>query len=348
MVRILKVSPLSPDERLIEEAANVMRNGGLVAFPTETVYGLGADATNEEAVRKIFDVKRRPVDNPLIVHISDMRMLNSIASCDDMALKLAERFWPGPMTMVLKRKNLPDLVSAGRQTVAVRMPAHPIARMLIQKLSRPVAAPSANIAGRPSPTRAEHVLEDLGDKIEMIIDGGEVTFGLESTVVSLVSRPPVLLRPGVITPEQIMEITERLEVPDTSKGLSEYEGRALSPGMKYRHYAPRAKMYVIEGDVSKVVEYIAEEAKKDIQLGMKVGILATEENKSRYPSNAYVLVCGSRSNPYSIALNLFSSLREMDKQKVNIIYSEGFPEHGLFLAISNRLRKASGYNVVRV
>lgn len=348
MVKVIRVNPLNPDEKLIEEAATIMRSGGLVAFPTETVYGLGADATNDEAVRKIFDVKGRPTDNPLIVHVSDMEMFDSIASRDDLALKLAGKFWPGPMTMVLGRKDLPDLVSAGMPTVAVRMPAHPVAMMLIQKLRRPVAAPSANIAGRPSPTRAEHVLEDFGNKIEAVIDGGEVTFGLESTVISLVSRPPVLLRPGVITPEQIIEITGELDIPDTAKGLLEYGGKALSPGMKYRHYAPMAKMYVVEGDVPKVVEYIAKAAKRDIEIGMKVGILTTDENKEWYPPEAHVVVCGSRSNPYSIALNLFDSLREMDKEKVDVIYSEGFPDRGLFLAISNRLRKASGHNVIRV
>lgn len=348
MVKVIRVDPLNPDEKSIEEAVAIMRSGGLVAFPTETVYGLGADATNDEAVRKIFDVKGRPTDNPLIVHVSDMEMLGSIASLDDLALKLAGKFWPGPMTMVLGRKDLPDLVSAGMPTVAVRMPAHPVALMLIQKLRRPVAAPSANIAGRPSPTRAEHVLEDFGDKIELVIDGGEVTFGLESTVISLVSRPPVLLRPGVITAEQIMEITGRLDIPDIAKGLSEFEGKVLSPGTKYRHYAPRAKMYVVEGDVQKVAEYIAKAAKRDIEIGMKVGILTTDENKGWYPPEAHVVVCGSRSNPYSIALNLFNSLREMDKEKVDVIYSEGFPDNGLFLAISNRLRKASGHNVIRV
>jgi L-threonylcarbamoyladenylate synthase len=345
---IIKVDPLEPEEEKVEQAAEIIVHGGLVAFPTETVYGLGADAFNIDAVFRLFKVKKRPPDNPLIVHISGLSDVENIAYIDRKAERLAEKFWPGPLTLVLRNKKIPDVVSGGMPTVAVRAPSHPVAQMLIKKSGRPIAAPSANIAGRPSPTRAEHVLEDLGGSIDALLDSGEVLFGLESTVVSMVSEKPTLLRPGIVTPEQIKEVVGELVIPDSVRGLSEYAGKAEAPGMKYRHYAPKAKMFVVEGSIPNVVEYINKAIKKDSAMKIKVGVLTTEENKNKYPSSSIVVVCGSRNNPYSVAIRLFDSLREMDRAGVDVIYSEGFPDKGVYLAISNRLRKASGYNIIHV
>lgn len=349
MTKVLKVDPVYPDKNVIREAAEAIKRGFLVAFPTETVYGIGADAFNESAVNRIFEVKKRPKDNPLIVHVSQFSMINDLVSVNEVAEKLMKKFWPGPLTIVMKkRESVPDYLSSGLPSLAVRMPAHPIANELISQSGTAIAAPSANLATKPSSTKAEHVLEDFNGLIEIILDGGASFFGIESTVVNSLTQPPTLLRPGVISVEEIKEVIGEIVVPGFTRGIEKFEGRSESPGMKYRHYAPKAKMFVVEGENEKIVDFIIKEASDARKAGLKVGILTTIENVSKYPEGIFKLACGSRLNAYSVAVNLFDCLRRMDREEVEIIYAEGFPENGLFLAISNRLRKASGLSIIKV
>jgi L-threonylcarbamoyladenylate synthase len=346
---VLKVDPSAPDIRKIRLAAEVLRGGGLVAFPTETVYGLGANALDERAVLKIFEVKQRPADNPLIVHIAEIEDIYVLVGyLPPKAEDLMRRFWPGPLTLLLPRSELvPDVTTAGLSTVAVRMPSHPIARMLIKEADVPVAAPSANLSGRPSPTTASHVLEDLAGKIEVVIDGGEVEFGLESTILDLTSAPPTLLRPGPITVEELREILGEIKIHPVAKAEEPIEKViALSPGMKYRHYAPRAKVIVVEGSIDAVVGKIQELAMEYMRRGKKVGIMATAENAHNY--GLHVKVVGERQRPKTIARNLFKILREFDEEGVDIVIAEGIEPVGVGLAIMNRLRKAAGHEIVRV
>lgn len=352
------MDPDNPDRSLIREAAEVLKKGGLVAFPTETVYGLGALVTVREAVRRIFEAKGRPPDNPLIVHLSSAEQLPEVASeVPEKALELARIFWPGPLTLVLrKREWVPDEVTAGLPTVAVRVPAHPVALALIEEAGAPIAAPSANLSGRPSPTTAEHVLSDLGGKIEGVVDAGETLYGVESTIIDLTTEPPVLLRPGAMPLEKVEEVLgERVLVPDYARGLGEAEV-ARAPGMKYRHYAPRAALVVVEaedyGDLSRLVEAVRSAALRGAAEGRRVCILCTEETLPRYrdlEARGLGLKClGSRRNPFTIARNLFKTLRALDEEGFELAVAEGVEERGLGLAIMNRLRKASGFNIVRV
>ncbi len=353
--KIVKVNPFDPDNELIREAANVIRRGGLVVFPTETVYGLGASIYIERAVHRIFEVKKRPLDNPLIVHIDNVDELEKLAEdIPDKAYKLVKKYWPGPLTIVLRRaKNVPSIVSSGLPTIAVRSPAHPVAMKLIKYSESPIAAPSANLAGKPSPTKPEHVVEDLYGKVELIIDAGETLYGVESTVIDLTGRKPVLLRPGAIPVEDIEAVlSEEIEIPEYARGVS--EGRiALSPGIRYRHYAPDKELIVVESaDYSELNNYalkvlaVAMELKKK---KLKVGIIATRETKKVYEEKGFItLVVGSRSNLYEIAHNLFSVLREIDKADIDLAVSEAFEEKGLGLTIMNRLRKASRFNIIKV
>jgi L-threonylcarbamoyladenylate synthase len=347
---ILKIDPNNIDLNKIKLAARIIKNGGLVAFPTETVYGLGANALDEEAVQKIFKAKNRPIDNPVIVHIANMDDLYMLTEViPDEALKLASKFWPGPLTLLLKKSELvPDITTAGLDTVAIRMPNHPIALELIKESEVPIAAPSANLSGKPSPTTAEHVIRDLNGKIDMIIDGGEVTFGVESTVLDLTSEPPCILRPGPITIEEIKTIIRNVEIHPIARAEKPIETIiAKSPGMKYRHYAPSAELIVIEGDPLKVPLKIQNIAEEQIKAGKKVGIIATEENANSYKINN-VKIVGKRSEPRTIAKNLFKTLRELDSENVDIIIAEGIEPTGIGLAIMNRLRKASGYHIIYV
>ena len=325
----------------------MIREGGTVAFPTETVYGLGADALNPEAVGKIFWAKRRPADNPLIVHVDDVAWLGRLAErVPGEALRLAERFWPGPLTLVLRKSGeVPDITTAGLETVAVRMPRHPVALALIRESGRPIAAPSANLAGRPSPTTAQHVAEDLMGRIDLILDGGPTEIGVESTVIDLTSHPPQILRPGGVSLEELREVLGEVELHPAALGKAE-ERRPKSPGMKYRHYAPRAELIVVEGDPERVPVKIEEIARGYRALGRRVGILATDENLGRYRSGKAVSM-GSRRDPETIARNIFRVLRELDREGVDIIIAEGIPEEGIGLAVMNRLRKASGFNIIR-
>jgi len=349
--KILYIDPLNPEQELIDEAVNILAYGGLVAFPTETVYGLGANAYNVTAVTNIFKVKGRPMDNPLIVHIASPSMLDDVAiDVQEYVFDLAERVWPGPITFILKRSpNIPREVSAGLHTIAVRCPAHIVALRLIQGLNKPIAAPSANISGRPSPTNAKHVIKELKGKIDAIIDSGDTFFGVESTVVNLLSDPPILLRPGPIGVEELRGILGKdVVVPDFVRGLSEAD-TALSPGMKHKHYTPNTNLILVElrdynndnDIINRLTSRVSDLVKEYSNKGFRVAIIASKETANIYNDNVTKLIIGSRTNLYEVAKNLFNTLRAVDDAKVDIAIVEGFEEKGIGLAIMNRLRKAS-------
>ncbi len=336
--RIIKISSRNPDERSIAAAATVIKNGGLVVFPTETVYGLGANALDKQAVQKIFTAKKRPADNPLIVHIASYADLIKLAyPLPSYAQKLIRKFWPGPLTLVLRKKRLvPDVVTAGGPTIAVRMPKHKVALALIKKAGVPIAAPSANLAGRPSGTSASDVLEDLDDKIDLILDGGPTRIGLESTVLDVTQSKPIILRLGGITKETLEDFLGMTLFYDNN-----LKGLARSPGMKYRHYAPRAKVIIVSYDKSTVMTAeLRKLARHFHHRDQRIGILATLEKKRQYPKSEAFLFAGSTST--RIGKNLFRYLRLLDSRKLDVILVEGVPEHGLGAAIMNRLRKAAG------
>ena len=332
----------------VKKAAEIIKRGGLVAFPTETVYGLGANGLDENAVPKIYEAKGRPSDNPLILHISKLDEIEDIVKeIPKSALILAEEFWPGPLTMVFKKsERIPYRTTGGLESVAIRMPSNKIARELIKAAGVPIAAPSANSSGRPSPTKAAHVIYDLDGKIDMVIDGGEVDIGIESTIVDVTGEVPVILRPGFITEKMLSEAIGRVEIDEVVKSLSpDKDLKPKAPGMKYRHYAPRGKMTIYKGSHSKVVERINEEISK--LEGKKTGVLATDETKSYYKADI-IISLGSREDGESIAHNLFDALRKFDDDDVEFIYSEGFDENKLGFAIMNRLHKSAGYNIINV
>ncbi len=325
----------------IQEAAKILKDNKVVAFPTETVYGLGANALSDEAVAKIFEAKGRPSDNPLIVHIATIDQLTNIAvDIPDMVQTLITHFWPGPLTLVLKKKDqsVGEKVTAGLETVAVRMPDHPIALALLKAADLPLAAPSANLSGKPSPTSAKHVIDDLEGRIAGIIDGGATGVGLESTVLDCTEKIPIILRPGGVTKEQLEEVIGEVKM---DRALLE-EGRApKSPGMKYTHYAPIAPLVIVEGSP----QFIQTLVDKKTAEGLKVGVLTTEENKQYYKAGA-VLDCGKRSDLQSVASKLYDVLRTFDMTNVDFIYSEWFPQDGVGQAIMNRLLKAAGNQVI--
>ena len=347
IIRIEDKENLKDDQLM--EAAEILRKGGIVAFPTETVYGLGANALETQASAKIYAAKGRPSDNPLIAHIASIDDLPKLAAqIPDAGRKLAEKYWPGPLTLVFPKKEIvPYGTTGGLDTVAVRMPSDPIATRLIRLAGVPVAAPSANTSGRPSPTRAEHVIEDMNGKIEMIIDGGEVGIGVESTIVDVSGEIPTLLRPGAITMEMLKETVGEVEIDPAILGPMNEGMKPKAPGMKYRHYAPNAEMTLVEGEMDKVVEFINREAKAALEAGKKVGIICTEESRQYY-SYGILEVIGSREHEETVAHNLFAVLREFDDQKVDCIFSESFSKDRLGQAIMNRLCKAAGYHIVNV
>lgn len=336
------------DEQLVE-AAEILKNGGLVAFPTETVYGLGANALEEQASAKIYAAKGRPSDNPLIAHIASMEDLPKLAAeIPEAGRKLAEKYWPGPLTLIFPKKDVvPYGTTGGLDTVAVRMPSDPIAACLIRLAGIPVAAPSANTSGRPSPTRAEHVIEDMNGKIEMIIDGGEVGIGVESTIVDVSGEVPTMLRPGAITMEMLQETIGTVAIDPAILGPMSEGMKPKAPGMKYRHYAPNAEMTLVEGEMDKVVEFINREAKAALAAGKRVGIICTEESREYYPEGILEVI-GSREHEETVAHNLFAVLRDFDDRNVDCIFSESFSKDRLGQAIMNRLCKAAGYHIVNV
>ncbi len=345
---VIKVNKQNPEKALIKKGADIIKSGGLVAFPTETVYGLGANGLDEEAVKKIFIAKGRPQDNPLILHVAEKdQVLPLVEFISKEAEELMERFWPGPLTLLFKRSKLvPDCITAGLDTVAIRMPNHPVASALIKASSVPIAAPSANTSGKPSPTLANHVIEDLYGKIHMIIDGGKTGIGVESTVLDMSGDKPLILRPGGITLEQLREILPQVE-EDLSIIKDDENIVPKSPGQKYKHYAPKGEMYLFVGNLDNIVNAIDEYANRYIKLGKKVGIMATDETKSKY-NKGVVLSLGSRKDKESIARNLFSTLREFDEKGVDIILAEGIDSQGIGKAIMNRMKKAAGGNIIRV
>ena len=334
--KILEINPQKIDLAKIKIAAEEIKKGNLVAFPTETVYGLGADAINEKAVAKIFKAKGRPFNDPLIAHIADIEELYRLSKqVPPVALKLAKAFWPGPLTLVLKKSELVSgIVTAGLDTVAVRMPADNIALSLIREAKTPIAAPSANLFGRTSPTTAQHVADDLGGKIEMIIDGGKTKVGVESTVLDITVEPVRVLRAGGISVEKLKEVVGQVKI---SKELEE---GFRSPGMLNSHYSPQAKLILVEKKGDAQVEEISRLASKYIAQGLKVGIMAKEENQNKY-NGFKVKIIGKGTELEICAANLFAILRSFDKEGFEIIIAEGLEEHDLGLAIMERLRKAS-------
>ncbi len=344
------INPESFRDEELEEACRILQKGGLVAFPTETVYGLGGDAMHPEASAKIYAAKGRPSDNPLIVHIADMDALEDIAqSVPEAAVKLADHFWPGPLTMIFPKKEaVPKSTTGGLETVAVRMPSHPVARALIRESGVYIAAPSANKSGRPSPTKAEHVKEDLDGRIDMILDGGAVGIGLESTIVDLSTGVPTILRPGYITGEMLEDVLGEVQVdPAILSQKMNPNIVAKAPGMKYRHYAPKGQMTIIEGDTGKVVDEINRLVKEKTDEGCSVAVIATEETKDAYAC-ANVRSVGSRATEGSIAAGLYDILREMDHIGAEYIYAESFEKDTLGKAIMNRMLKAAAYHVIKV
>ena len=346
---ILTVDPTNTqlNNEIYAKAAEVINTGGLVAFPTETVYGLGANALDGTAVKKIYEAKGRPSDNPLIAHISDISELYALVKdISPVAQKLMKAFWPGPMTLVFKKKDIiPKETSGGLDTVAIRFPENRVAQHFIAACGVPIAAPSANTSGKPSPTRASHVEFDLDGKIDMIIDGGHCEFGLESTIVDVSGNVPCLLRPGSVTLEMLKEIAPDITVDKAVLGKLNEGERPKAPGMKYTHYSPDANVTIVRGSVDKTVKEInslLEEHKNE-----NCGVIATEETKDGY-NTKNVLVIGSRKHPETIAANLFKMLRKCDYYGYKVVFVEGFPESEIGLAIMNRLKKAAGYNIIEL
>lgn len=329
---------------LLEPAARILWQGGLVAFPTETVYGLGAIYNDESALLKVFAVKGRPADNPLILHIWRIEQLKELVSeIGPKARRLITAFWPGPLTLIFpKQADVTPIVTAGLDTVAVRMPSHPVARELLRQTNIAVAAPSANLSGRPSPTRGSHVVQDLAGKIDMIIDAGPCSAGVESTVLSLSESRPTILRPGSVTLEMLESVLqERVELVQPGE-----VNRPQAPGMKYRHYAPKAPVTLIEGENSRVVAEI-NRLLREKPTDVKAVVLGTTENVAKY-CNEWVLDLGPFNDPAIIAGRLYDLLRFCDTLDVDQIYIEGIPAQGVGAAIMNRLRKAAGGNVIHV
>ncbi|MCD7867098.1 MAG: threonylcarbamoyl-AMP synthase [Clostridiales bacterium] len=345
---IVRMTEEQPDEEALARAGEILKAGGLVAFPTETVYGLGGNALDPQASMKIYRAKGRPSDNPLIVHIADMESLPEIArEIPEQARLLAQKCWPGPLTMIFPKTDIvPPETTGGLDSVAVRFPGHRTARALIRAGGGFVAAPSANTSGRPSPTTAEHVEEDLGDAVDMIIDGGEVGIGIESTIVDFTEPVPVILRPGYISLEMLGEILGEIRM-DPGLLREDSPVRPKAPGMKYRHYAPRAELSIVEGPTEAVVAEIRKRARTAEQKGNCVGIIATDETCGRYDCGI-VKNIGSREQEETIAHHLYGVLREFDCSQVSEIYSEAFYTPKLGQAIMNRLLKAAGHKIIKV
>lgn len=340
---VLAVNPEHPDPACIERAAQALRQGQLVAFPTETVYGLGAHAGDAAAVRRIFEVKRRPTSDPLIVHIADTSQLPDVAhSIPDLAWRLIQHFWPGPLTLVLPRQAwIAAEVSAGLTTVAVRMPQHPVAHALLRAAQVPIAAPSANLFARPSPTTAQHVLEDLAGQVELIIDAGATTIGVESTVVDLTGAVPVVLRPGGITLEALRAVVPGLAWQARQVALDQAAG-VVAPGMFVRHYAPRAELLLFVGEREAVLAQMYETGQRLATEHKQVGILAPAEELAGFADiTAHCVSLGSRSDLAEIAAHLFAGMRELDRRGVDVILVRSFDQSGLGLAIWDRLVRAA-------
>lgn len=337
------------DMDVIDEASEILRSGNLVAFPTETVYGLGANALEEDAARKIYEAKGRPSDNPLIVHVADKeQIIPLVTEVPKKAELLMEAFWPGPMTLIFNKSGrVPYGTTGGLDTVAIRMPNHEIALTLIRRSGIPIAAPSANTSGRPSPTSAKHVMDDLNGRISMVIDGGEVRIGIESTIVDVTSDIPMILRPGFISKKMLEEVVGSVTMDRAISGPLKNGVHPKAPGMKYKHYAPKADFRMFRGDSSKVAEHINMLTKEYLDKGARVGIIASNETKDKYTYGDVVSV-GSRLDEITISKNLYKVLRDFDDKKVDYIFGETFENEELGQAIMNRMLKAAGYQVEEV
>ena len=337
-----KIVDLQSQQEEIEQAGQILREGGLVAIPTETVYGLGANALDGQAVRRIFEAKGRPQDNPLIVHIAQFEQLATlVTNIPESARLLAEHFWPGPLTIILPKADcIPSETSGGLDTVAIRFPSHPVARAIIRAAGVPVAAPSANLSGKPSPTTARHVLDDMDGKIEMIVDGGECSVGVESTVITLVGDHPVLLRPGGVTMEQIRTFLPDAQIDPAVEHKLEEGRRAASPGMKYKHYAPLAKVVMVEGNREEYVEYVNSQADKDVW----ALCFAEDEDKLKVPALCY----GAQMDGAAQAKHLFDALRRFDELGAKAVFAHCPDRSGGGLAVYNRLIRAAGFTVVHL
>lgn len=332
-------------------AGKIIKSGGLVAFPTETVYGLGGDALNPESSKRIYAAKGRPSDNPLIVHIADMEHLEKIVrEIPENARKLAAAFWPGPLTMIMKKSDIvPYQTTGGLDTAAVRMPSHPAALMLIREAGGYVAAPSANLSGKPSPTKAEHVIQDMDGRIDMILSAdsmGDGAVGIESTIVDMTGGVPVILRPGCITQEMIADIIGKTDTDVTILDASS-DKPPKAPGMKYRHYAPKGELVIVEGEPEGVVNYINRQAEIHAQKGEKTGVISTSEMLQRYHADS-VKDAGRQGDALLTASRLYAFLREFDDEKIAYIYSESFSREGVGQAVMNRLLKAAGHKCIKI
>lgn len=332
----------------LEGAARIIKSGGTVVFPTETVYGLGANGLDSASVKKIFEAKGRPSDNPMILHISDMEMLSEIAlKISTKAKMLIERFWPGPLTMVFEKSDkVPYEATGGLDTVAVRMPSHPAALKLISLSGLPIAAPSANISGRPSPTKSMHVVEDLDGKVDMILSGDDSKIGLESTVIDLTEDNPVLLRPGSITVKELEEVLGEIKVDKSISRKVNPGEKVRSPGMKYRHYAPKGDMILVKGDIERVIYTIKRILDDAVGKGVKAVALMPEEFSNMF-EGVKALNMGSLNSPEEVMARLYSCLRECDEYGAEIITAPYFQNEEEFMAVNNRLSKAAGHNIIQ-
>ena len=341
--KVVKIDATSPDTCVIGEAAQIIRRGGLVAFPTETVYGLGADATDEAAAKRIYEAKGRPSDNPLIIHLARPEDAERYAHTSELYYRLAKAFMPGPLTVILPKKaTIPSSVTGGLDSVAVRCPSHPIATALIDASGTAIAAPSANLSGSPSPTCAEHVISDLTGRVDMIIDGGESEIGLESTIVKLDGNSATLLRPGAITYDALLCVCERVEIaPAVTERLGENE-RPLSPGMKYRHYAPSAPLVLLDGNEKDTLEYMIR-----MQSEQNCAIICYDEEVP-YLADNMVISIGARDDLETQASSLFAALRLVDKFSADIIYAHLPPQCGIGLALYNRMIRAAAHTIKKV
>ncbi|MFW6120152.1 MAG: L-threonylcarbamoyladenylate synthase [Petrotogales bacterium] len=334
----LKISLENPEVEKLKTAASFIKENGLVAFPTETVYGLGANAFNENAVKRIFEVKGRPPDNPLIVHVSSLEMANKLTKEDiENFSRLTNILWPGPITLIFNKEHfIPDIVSGGLSTIALRYPAHPVAQKLIEVSGVPIAAPSANLSGKPSPTNEEHLIYNLDGKVECLVLSGKTLFGLESTIVDLTRSKPILLRPGPISVERLELLIPQLNIHPSAMGES--AKTPFAPGMKYRHYSPDIELILYDGDLDWAIQKIIDTTKKTKE---KYIILCSEETQNLYPEPSKTIILGSRKELYSVASNLFDTLISLSSKPYGLALCEPFPEKGIGLAIMNRLRKAS-------
>lgn len=347
---IIKFKGNAKDKVYLNKISDTLKSGGLVVLPTETVYGLGGNGLNKRACKKIYEAKGRPSDNPLILHIAENSQLDAlVAEIPDVAKKCMEKFWPGPLTIIFKRSEIiPDEATGGLDTVAIREPSNEIAHAILKAVDFPVAAPSANLSGRPSPTKVEHVIEDLNGRVDIIVDGGHSVVGIESTVLDVTVDPPMILRPGKITLEDLREIDENIRIDSATIDAKSGE-IPKSPGQKYRHYAPRAEAICFGGRLDKVVNEIKKNIKKNKD--KKIAVLATDETFEEYKNLDIKLLInlGSRDNLEEVATNLFDALRRCDEENVDIIFAEGFELRGMGLSIMNRLLKAcSGKVVMRI